>query len=163
MRRLRGQDGVTLVELLVSMTIMGLVLVLAGPSLLSAMGATNRLQNTQSAIDDAQLVAARLERELRSAVCISSPAQNASGNDLVFDRLDGTTVTYSVTGGQVSRQEGTSAPQVVATRIGSTTAAFTQVATPLRTVEVAIPMQSDNGGSFVLKTAVAGRNAWRSC
>lgn len=163
MRPLRGEDGVTLVELLVSMTIMGFVLVLAGPTLLSALGATNRLQATQSAIDDGQLVVARLERELRSAVCISSPAENASGSELVFDRLDGARITYTVTDGEVSRREGTGTPQVLATEVAATTSAFTQVATPLRTVEVAIPMKSDSGGSFLLKTAIAGRNAWRSC
>ncbi|MPY94524.1 MAG: prepilin-type N-terminal cleavage/methylation domain-containing protein [Acidimicrobiia bacterium] len=163
MSRLRGEDGVTLIELLVSMTVMGLVMALAGPSLLSAIGATNRLQHTQSAIDDAQLVAARLDRELRSALCISNPAENTSGNQLVFDRLDGTKVTYAVTAGQVSRQEGMAAPQVLATRVGATTTAFTQIATPLRTIEVAIPIQSDNGGTFLLQTTIAGRNAWRSC
>lgn len=163
MSRLRGDAGVTLIELLVSMTIMTLVMALAGPTLLSAIGATNRLQHTQSAIDDAQRIAARLDRELRSAVCISSPAENASGNDLVFDRLDGTTITYAVTSGQVSRQEGLAAAQVLATRVGATTTAFTQIATPLRTVEVAIPIQSDNGGSFLLQTTIAGRNAWRKC
>ncbi len=163
--RLRGEEGVTLVELMVSMAIMTLVIALAGPTLLSAMEATNRVERTQSTVDDAQLIVARLDRELRSATCISAPAVNASGNTLTFDMLTASgeaEVTYSVTVGGVSRTEG-SATEVLANDVGATTTAFTQVATPLRTIEVAIPLVSANGGSFVLRTTIAGRNAWRSC
>jgi prepilin-type N-terminal cleavage/methylation domain-containing protein len=167
MRRGHGDDGVTLVELLVSMTIMGIVIALAGPTLLSAMNATNRLQLTSAAVDDAQFVSARLDRELRSAICVSLPPVNtAGGNVLEFVTLDGgaqSTVTYTVAGGEISRSQNLGPAFVLATMVGPSTTVFKQIATPLRTIEVKLPVTSRNGGSFLLETTIAGRNAWRSC
>jgi prepilin-type N-terminal cleavage/methylation domain-containing protein len=163
--RAHPEAGTTLVELLVAMAVMGVIFALAGPTLLSAIGATDRLAATQSAIDDAQLVSARLDRELRSAICISTPAENTSGNVLSFETLsDGerAAVTYTVAEGRVEREEAGHV-DVLATRVGATTSAFTQVATPLRTVRLALPIRSEHGGAFLLETTIAGRNAWRSC
>jgi prepilin-type N-terminal cleavage/methylation domain-containing protein len=162
----RGERGVTLVELVVSMAVMAILLGLAGPTLISALTSTDRLQRTQAAIDAAKLVSARLDRELRSAQCISTPAENASGNILVFRTLaNGTqaTVTYRVSAGSVTRQQDLDPEEVLITNVGATTSAFQQLVTPLRTVAVNIPIRSANGGSFVLQTTIAGRNAWRSC
>lgn len=165
-RRLRGEDGVTLVELLVTMTVMTVILVLVGSVLISALNATNRLDNTQAAVDQARLLSARLDRELRSAQCISTPAENASGNVLTFLTLANSTqstVTYTVGGGKVTRQADLGAVEVLVTNVGSTATAFKQAVTPLRTIDVAIPIASKNGGTFMLQTTVAGRNVWRSC
>lgn len=166
MRLRHDETGVTLIELLVSMAIMGIVITLAGPTLISAISSTNRLQRTADAVDDAQLVSARLDHELRSATCIREPAENQSGNVLEFDTISGgslSTVRYSVAGGTISRRQDPGPDVVLATRVGVTGAAFTQLATPLRTIELRVPLQSLNGGTFVLETTIAGRNAWRSC
>lgn len=158
--------GATLVELMVTMLVMGIVSVLVSSTLISAFTATNRMQRTTAAIDDARLVSQSLDRELRSAMCISSPDENTSGNTLTFVTLaNGTekTLTYVVAAGGVTRQEGLGDPRVVITNVGVTTTAFTQIVTPLRTVQVRIPIKSENGGEFYLQTTVAGRNVWRSC
>lgn len=164
--RLGGEAGVTLVELLVTMTVMTVMMILVGGTMISAMTATGRLQASQSAVDDATLLSARLDRELRSAQCISAPAENASGNILTFLTLTNGTqsmVTYRVEGGKVIRQADLNPDQVLIQNVGTTLTAFKQVVTPLRTVEVAIPIKSANGGTFLMQTTVAGRNAWRSC
>ena len=164
----RGEAGVTLVELLVSVTVMTVLMGIVGPMLISAMTATNRLEDTSSAVDDARLVAAQLDRELRSAQCISTPAENAEGNVLTFRTLaDGaqSTLTYRVSGEELTRQEelGVERRLISTVDAAATTAAFRQIVTPLRTVQIRIPIKSRNGGTFLLQTTIAGRNAWRSC
>ena len=156
----------TLVELLVSMTIMTVLMAIVGPMLISAMTATNRLERTNDAINDARLVSAQLDRELRSAECISSPAENQAGNVLIFRTLaDGTqsTLTYRIVGTELTRRDDLGLERRLISTVGSTTEAFRQLVTPLRTVQVNIPITSENRGTFELKTTIAGRNTWRAC
>lgn len=158
--------GATLIELMVAMFVMGIVSVLVSGILISAFNSTNRMQRTTAAVDDARLVSASLDRELRSAMCISAPAENQSGNTLTFVTLANgtqTTLTYVVAAGSVTRQAGFETPRVLITNVGTTSSAFTQIVTPLRTVQVRIPIKSENGGEFALQTTVAGRNVWRNC
>ena len=161
-----GDAGVTLVELTVTLLVMSLVMVTFLTALTSAMNTSGRLQRSAEAVDEARRISARLDRELRSAQCISTPAENQSGNTLVFRSLaNGTvsTVTYRVAIGRVTRQEDLQPEEVLITNVGTTSTAFQQIVTPLRTVRVRIPIRSANGGEFSLETTIAGRNAWRSC
>ena len=164
--RLRGEAGVTRVELLVTMAVMAVLMGIVGPMLISAMTATNRLERTGSAVDDARLVVAQLDRELRSAQCISAPGENQAGNELTFRMLTEvgqSTLTYQVSGATLSRQADGGAKRELISSVGATGTAFRQVVTPLRTVQVNIPIRSGNGAEFLLQTTIAGRNAWRSC
>ncbi len=158
--------GLTLIELSVSMVVMSIVMIMFLTTLTSAMSSSGRLQRSAEAIDDARLISAQLDRELRSAECISAPAENAFGNNLVFRTLANgaiATITYRVSAGQVTRQVGLGAEQIIITNVGTSTDAFTQVVSPLRTIRVRIPIKSANGGTFSLETTIAGRNAWRTC
>lgn len=159
--------GATLIELAISMLVMAIGMTIVGSTLFLVQRATNRIENSADAIDAARLLSASLDRELRSAICISSPAENASSNTLTFQTLASDEVsillTYAVSGDTVTRTENLDAPRTVITGVGVTTTAFRQVTTPLRTVVVDIPIRSDNGGEFQLQTTVAGRNAWRPC
>ncbi len=174
----RSDSGVTLVELMITLAVMSLAMGIVASTLILVQRATNRIENSSVAIDDARLVSATLDRELRSAVCISSPAENESGNTLTFQTLQSSgpvTVTYvvangtSTINGTVTRSENLGQPRMVISTVGppptdpTTPMAFEQVMTPLRTVVVDIPIRSDNGGQFSLQTTVAGRNAWRPC
>lgn len=159
-------SGTTLVELMVTMAVMSIVSVLVAGTLISAFNSTNRMQRTSAAIDDARLVSASLDRELRSALCISAPAENQSGNTLSFVTLANgveTSLSYVVSTGSVTRQVGVGTPRTIISNVGSTSEAFSQIVTPLRTVKVKIPIRSRGGGLFTLQTTVAGRNVWRSC
>ena len=161
-----GDRGASLIELTVTMFVMGIVSALVSGTMISAFNATNRMQRSTVAIDGARLVSASLDRELRSAMCISAPAENQSGNTLTFVTLANgveTTLSYVVSAGNLPRQTGLGTPLTMITNVGTTSTAFTQLVTPLRTVKVRIPIKSENGGVFTLQTTVAGRNVWRSC
>jgi prepilin-type N-terminal cleavage/methylation domain-containing protein len=158
--------GFTLFEIMIGVAIMAIVTAISASTLILAHNATNRLDNTAVAIDSARLLSAELDRELRSATCIETPAENTSGNTLTFQTLSGTdlvVLTYSVALGAVTRSENLESPRTIITGVGTTTTAFTQLSTPLRTVFVNIPIRSANGGEFNLQTTVAGRNAWKPC
>ena len=158
--------GVTLIEMMITLAVMSIGVTIAASTLFLAQRATNSIESSANAIDAARLLSASLDRELRSAVCIVAPGENASGNTLTFQTLasdDLAVLTYAVAGGMVTRTENLGTPRTVITGVGSTTTAFRQVTTPLRTVVVDIPVRSDNGGEFHLQTTVAGRNAWKPC
>ena len=159
-------SGTTLIELMITLAIMSIVMTIAAATLILAQAASNRIEHSAQAIDAARLLSASLDRELRSAICISSPGENLTGNTLTFQTLASTEVavlSYTITNGTVTRTENLGQPQTVISGVGSTTTAFRQVTTPLRTVVVDIPIRSENGGEFHLLTTVAGRNAWRPC
>jgi type II secretory pathway pseudopilin PulG len=156
----------TLVELVIGMAVMAIVTGMAASILLLSQRTTNRIEKTVEAVDAARLLSAELDRELRSAVCILSPGENLTGNTLSFQTLAAEEVvvlSYSVGFGIVTRTENLGQPRTIVTDVGLTTTAFKQVTTPLRTIEVNIPIRSENGGEFNLQTTVAGRNAWRAC
>jgi prepilin-type N-terminal cleavage/methylation domain-containing protein len=158
--------GSTLIELMIALTVMAIGMTIVASTLSLVQQATNRIENTTNAIDNARLLSSSLDRELRSAICITSPGENVSGNTLTFETLASTelvVLTYAVFNGTVTRTENLGQPRTVVSGVGATVTAFRQVTTPLRTVVVDIPIRSVNGGEFHLQTTVAGRNAWRPC
>ena len=158
--------GTTILELLVTLVVMGVATIVITTVLVSAQQVTNRMQTRAAAVDSARLISATLDRELRSAACIGAPGDNLTGNTLRFRTVAyGETVllTYVVGDGVVTRREGDGADLTVIEHVGTTTTAFKQVTTPLRTIVVDIPIESDNGGVFRLQTTIAGRNVWRTC
>jgi type II secretory pathway pseudopilin PulG len=162
----RHDAGTTIVELLVALAVMAIAMVMIASTLISAQRMTNRVENSSTAVDSARLASAMLDRELRSAVCISSPGENATSNTLTFQTLAGEgfeVLTYVVGDGALTRATNLGQAVTLVRGVGATTTAFRQVTTPLRTIVVDIPIRSDNGGEFHLQTTVAGRNAWRSC
>jgi prepilin-type N-terminal cleavage/methylation domain-containing protein len=158
--------GSTLIELMIALAVMAIGMTIVASTLSLVQQATNRIENTTNAIDNARLLSSSLDRELRSAICITSPGENVSGNTLTFQTLASTelvVLTYAVFNGAVTRTENLGQPRTVISGVGTTVTAFRQVTTPLRTVVVDIPIRSVNGGEFHLQTTVAGRNAWRPC
>lgn len=162
----KHDGGATLIELTIAIAVMAMGMTIVASTLFLVQRTTNRIESSTNAIDAARLLSASLDRELRSAICISSPGENLTSNTLTFQTLAGAEVavlTYAISAGVVTRQENLGEPRTVITGVGATTTAFRQVTTPLRTVVVDIPIQSANGGEFHLQTTVAGRNAWRPC
>ncbi len=158
--------GATLIELMIALAVMAIGTTIVASTLILVQRATNRMENSTNAIDSARLLSASLDRELRSAICISSPGENLASNTLTFQTLASSEVevlSYVISSGAVTRSENLGEPRTVITGVGLTTSAFRQVTSPLRTVEVDIPIRSTNGGEFHLQTTVAGRNAWRAC
>lgn len=162
----RRDNGTTLIELMITLAVMAIGMAIVGSTLILVQNATNRIERSSEAIDAARLLSASLDRELRSAVCISSPGENLYSNTLTFQTLSSDVVavlTYAVINGTVTRTENLGEPRTVISEVGATATAFKQVTTPLRTVVVNIPIRSANGGQFQLQTTIAGRNAWRPC
>jgi type II secretory pathway pseudopilin PulG len=153
------------VELMVAMSIMATAFLIIGATLVSAANTTRRLGATSDAVDKVRLASDRLDRDLRSAVCITQPGENQSGNTLEFRTLSNGTqseVTYQVSGTDLTRRLDLQPEELVASGIGATTTAFRQNFTPLRTVVIDLPVVS-NGSTLALQTTIAGRNTWRTC
>jgi len=163
----RRDSGTTVVELMVTLAVMSIAMAIIAAMLIVVQRSTNQIENSSTAIDSARLMSATLDRELRSAVCITSPEETESGNVLTFQTIASDRVvvlTYTViANGMVTRKQDLSDPRTVVEGVGSTTTAFKQLNTPLRTIVVDIPIQSANGGEFHLQTTIAGRNAWHRC
>jgi type II secretory pathway component PulJ len=166
-RAIRRDSGTTVVELMVTLAVMSIAMAIIAAMLIVVQRSTNQIENSSTAIDSARLMSATLDRELRSAVCITSPEETKSGNVLTFQTIASDRVvvlTYTViAGAMVTRSQDLSAARTVVEGVGSTTTAFKQLNTPLRTIVVDIPIQSVNGGEFHLQTTIAGRNAWHRC
>jgi prepilin-type N-terminal cleavage/methylation domain-containing protein len=177
----RRDSGMTLFETMISLAVMSIAMTIVASTLILVQRATTQMEASSSAIDEARLLSASLDRELRSADCISSPGDNAYSTTLTFrttiNRQAPVMLTYQLDYGEgtengtVTRQEGAGTPRPVVTVVGPQPTGpiagpFKQVSTPgpsLRTLVVNIPIRSSSGGVFQLVTTVAGRNSWRPC
>jgi prepilin-type N-terminal cleavage/methylation domain-containing protein len=68
-----GDDGITLIEILVTLTLMSIVMALATTGLLEIYKGTNRTENTANSQAQLNLAFLRLDKELRYAAGISTP------------------------------------------------------------------------------------------
>ena len=164
--RSRSESGVTILELVMSITLISIVSAVFLPVLDTATRSVRPLQAQSVAVDDLRSSLAMIGRELRSALCITQPSANGpSGNVLRFTTEANDQqyeVTYTVTNGTLLRQV-TNQSQVILVGTGLTgqDAAFTYIATPRRTVKVDFTYQPDpTQPGRELSTVMAGRNAW---
>jgi len=164
--RSRSESGVTILELVMSMTLISIVSAVFLPVLDTATRSVRPLQAQSVAVDDLRSSLAMIGRELRSALCITQPSANGpSGNVLRFTTEANDQqyeVTYTVTNGTLLRQV-TNQSQVILVGTGLTGqgAACTYIATPRRTVKVDFTYQPDpTQPGRELSTVMAGRNAW---
>jgi len=166
---LRAEHGVTLIELSVAMSLMAVGATIFGPMLTSAMGSAKSVQLQSESIDNLTIASTAIARELRSAQCITSPAENTTGTTLDFTTAatngEPYEVVYAVAGGTLTRTVKNSTLVVTeADHLVSTSDAFRQIATPRRTVVLTFRVQVDPKRSpRVFTTTIAGRNAWRTC
>jgi len=164
--RSRSESGVTILELVMSITLISIVSAVFLPVLDTATRSVRPLQAQSVAVDDLRSSLAMIGRELRSALCITQPSANGpSGNVLRFTTEANDQqyeATYTVTNGTLLRQV-TNQSQVILVGTGLTgqDAAFTYIATPRRTVKVDFTYQPDpTQPGRELSTVMAGRNAW---
>jgi type II secretory pathway pseudopilin PulG len=165
--RLRSQAGVTITEMVVSMTLIGAVGAVFLPILGTATRTVRPMQNQSQAIDDLRNSLATIGREIRSAVCVAEPAANsASSNVLSFTTAANNEtydVTYTVTGGQLIRTRPDEGQvTLVASGLVGEDDAFTYIANPRHTVRVQLTFQPDPSlPGRELSTVMVGRNAWQ--
>lgn len=165
--RLRSQAGVTVTELVVTMTLVGLVSAVFLPLLATATRSVPPMQAQSRAVDDLRNSLATIGRELRSAMCITAPSANGpSSNVLSFtteannERYD---VTYTVTGGELIRSRPDEGQlTLVASGLVGQDDAFTYIANPRQTVKVHFTFQPDPAHpGRELSTEMVGRNAYQ--
>lgn len=98
MRNAFSQDGgITLVELMVTLFLLGIISAILLPTLGSALFATRDLQGVALSTDEARLALARLDREFRAAERICAPDPGANGSTLSF-RTRAYTATTAASG-----------------------------------------------------------------
>lgn len=164
--RFRRESGVTILELVMSMTLISIVSAVFLPVLDTATRSIRPMQAQSDAVDDLRASLATIGRELRSALCITVPAANGASGDVLQFTTEANNqqyeVTYTVTNGRLLRQvTGESQVILVGTGLTGQAAAFTYMATPRRTVKVDFTYQPDPSQSGRrLSTVMVGRNAW---
>ncbi len=165
--RLRSQAGVTITEMVVSMTLVGTVSAVFLPLLASATRSVAPMEAQSKAVDDLRNSLATIGRELRSALCVTSPSANGpSSNALSFtteannQRYD---VTYTVAGGRLVRSRPDQGQvTLVASGLVGAQNAFTYIANPRQTVKVQFTFQPDPARpGRELSTEMVGRNAYQ--
>jgi prepilin-type N-terminal cleavage/methylation domain-containing protein len=105
--RRRDQRGFTLVEVMVSATILLLAMAVIGPMLTSMVRNTNRVSSEAEALDVARLALRRLGADVQGAGCVAAPASGVSAAQLLLVGRDATgaavPIVWSVAGGVLTR------------------------------------------------------------
>ncbi len=165
----------TLVEVMVSITLMVAIIPVFGPLLVSATRSARALGLQSQTLDGLRLAVATIGRELRSAECISLPVPNGPAGSVLRFRTDAFLnatgdasyeVTYTAVAGELRRQvTGSPGPTVAVTGlVDPTSDAFRQIFTPRRSVRLLFRVRSASDSPVRdVATTIAGRNAWRDC
>lgn len=169
LRHPRAESGFSMVEVLVATVLFSAVVAVMGPVMTSALRSGHVAQNESRAIDEIRIAVGRIDRELRSAECITTPAAGQSGSVLTFTTYASGalyTVTYAVSDGRVVRTVGTDTQYVAEGVVGTSQEFRHAAANPGRrdsvTVELNVRFEEDHAPR-VVTTTIAGRNAWVAC
>lgn len=164
----RGEDGLTLVELLVSMLLMSIIATALVTGMTTAMRSANLHRDDDRAVQDLRHAKERLTRELRAITELTA----ASASSVTFwldEDADGTadvgeTITWEITAGGVllrSTDTGDSAP--VVSNLVSGSSGFTFDATEvgeIRRIAVALTAAvGSSDGTRSIQTEIFLRNS----
>lgn len=167
---LREQSALSLFEVMVAVSLIGAVVAFLGPVMTSSLRAGRVLVNESRAVDEIQSSMDRIDRELRSACEVSSPAADSSASTLTFktqaDRAGTYEVTYEAIDGQLTRTEdGTT--QQIGEGLVVTSEEFTHTQNNTGTrAEIGIDIDvrfEDSNSPRSIQTVVSGRNTWSGC
>lgn len=115
-RRLRSQQGFTIVEMLVTMAIMGIVMGAFGQTLLTSSKTSGRVEEQATLQNEVRVAVDRLTMDLRQATNANgtSPVESLSSTDLTFLSPDRLTpfhlrrISYRLVNGELQRSSATS-------------------------------------------------------
>lgn len=169
-RRWRSAAGMTAVEMVVAVSLLGAIVAVFGPVMSSSFNSAEVTQNESRALDEIRNAVARIDRELRSAECIQAPAADTSASVLTFTTHAGTSGAYEVTyavdaDGTLTRTVGDETTHV-GDGIVVTSEEFAHSANPGQRAKIAVNLQvrfEDGNSPRDLRTEIAGRNAWKAC
>jgi prepilin-type N-terminal cleavage/methylation domain-containing protein len=116
MRRLRSQSGFTVVELLVTMAVMGIVMGAFGQMLLTSSKTSQRVEEQATLQNEVRVAMDRLSMDLRQATNVNgtSPVESLSSTTVSFLSPDRLTpfhlrrISYRLLNGQLERSVVTS-------------------------------------------------------
>jgi prepilin-type N-terminal cleavage/methylation domain-containing protein len=117
MTRLRSERGFTIIEMLATMAVMGIVLAVFGQFLVTSSSTSNRVEEQATLQNDVRAAVDRLTTDFRQATNAygTSPVEALSGTTLTFDSPDRMTpfhlrrISYRLLNGQLDRSITTSA------------------------------------------------------
>ena len=90
-RRSKQPSGFTLIEIMVTLVIVGILATVAGTALLAGLNGYMSAKENDAMAQKSQLAMARLSRELTEFTTIPSPVgTNATANSIIVERLSGT-------------------------------------------------------------------------
>lgn len=170
-RRCQGDDGISLVELMVAVGLMVLIVPLAFPMLTSTLTTASRLEVRSAAVDELRTGLGNLSRELRGARCVLEPeladgTQQADGDVLRFvtATADGDVeITYDATSGDLVRSTSSDST-VIAQGLSDDLTVFEYTADPRQRVGVRLSRDlGDDRDPVSLEATVAPRTAWHPC
>ena len=174
----RNERGMTLVELMVSMTVFLMVAPMAASVMVNTLQAGKATEDQSRVVDELRQQMYAVSRELRSARCIKAPANiNTPGNTLTFtteSQTGAAAAAYdlryqvvSVSGATylVRTEFDSSGAEVSSRLVGpglvSPNTTFELRSTPRKSVIVKLQLQlAANRPVQELTTTIAGRNAW---
>ncbi|HVM41315.1 MAG TPA: hypothetical protein VM618_11130 [Acidimicrobiia bacterium] len=167
---LEDERGTSLIEISVAMILISAVVVVLGPVMTSSLRSGRVVANESRAIDEMRIAIARIDRELRSACYVETPAKGASGSVLSFWTKAGTgglyQVTYQVADGRLVRTTADGS-ETTGDGLVVTSNEFSHVENNTATrAQIGISLQvrfEDSNSPRLLATTVAGRNTWTSC
>jgi len=168
--RIADERGFSLVEMVVAIGLVTAVIAVMGPLLTSSMESGRVVSNESRALDELRLAVARIDRELRSADCITVPAAGTSGPSLTFRTLEDPAgpyvVAYAVDGSGRLQRTVDGDTKYLGEGLVMTNEEFARATNPGQRDSVQIELNvslEDGNNPRVVSTVVAGRNAWSQC
>lgn len=108
--RLHEQNGFTLVELLISMALMGMFLVVLTDVVSTTLNVQSESEATSAVSEDGRFLLARLDYDMQRATAITTPAALGSSGPSLVLTISGVANTYALSSGtlQLTNGSGTS-------------------------------------------------------
>ncbi len=93
---MRRRGGISLMETVVTVGLLGLILALTGKLIGNYRDAENHAKGIERSIEGSQLTLGRLTHELSQAITIGTPALGGSASEVIFTKIDPTVARYPV-------------------------------------------------------------------
>jgi prepilin-type N-terminal cleavage/methylation domain-containing protein len=91
-----NQQGFTLVELLIVVALLAISVGVTNDILISLIRSNNKTQVMNEVEQQSNFISLKIEKELRNARMVNTPAAGANGTVLNFSTRDGNTIEYEV-------------------------------------------------------------------
>lgn len=120
MKIFKNKNGFTLIELVITMVLIGIVAYVVASSLSTGIRAFFVTDNRKEALDQARTAMERMTREIRN-VRSSADISAADATTFTFFDVSGASISFALGGGNITRTSGT--PNILATGISNSTLA----------------------------------------